>query len=94
MLKFDTEIYLDPSLSKKVLESIRDQKKIDYKTLKIFYLRKRIQNLEKKFQLKLKNNLKLNYKNYLFCQFVKEEYNLENLDIKKKKLEIKKMKLM
>ena len=94
MLKFDTEIYLDPSLSKKVLESIRDQKKIDYKTLKIFYLRKRIQNLEKKFQLKLKNNLKLNYKNYLFWQFVKEEYNLENLDIKKKKLEIKKMKLM
>ena len=85
MLKFDTEIYLDPSLSKKVLESIRDQKKIDYKTLKIFYLRKRIQNLEKKFQLKLKNNLKLNYKNYLFWQLVKEEYNLENLDIKKKK---------
>ena len=58
MLKFDTEIYLDPSLSKKVLESLRDQKKIDYKTLKISYLRKRIQNLEKKFQLKLNNNLK------------------------------------
>ena len=90
MLKFDTEIYLDPSLSKKVLESIRDQKKIDYKTLKIFYLRKRIQNLEKKFQLKLKNNLKLNYKNYLFWQLVKEEYNLENLDIKKKKIGNKK----
>ena len=85
MLKFDTEIYLDPSLSKKVLESLRDQKKIDYKTLKISYLRKRIQNLEKKFQLKLNNNLKLNYKNYLFWQLVKEEYNLENLDIKKKK---------
>ena len=90
MLKFDTEIYLDPSLSKKVLESIRDQKKIDYKTLKIFYLRKRIQNLEKKFQLKLNNNLKLNYKNYLFWQLVKEEYNLENLDIKKKKIGNKK----
>ena len=85
MLKFDTEIYLDPSLSKKVLESIRDQKKIDYKTLKISYLKKRIHNLEKKFQLKLNNNLKLNYKNYLFWQLVKEEYNLENLDIKKKK---------
>ena len=84
MLKFDTEIYLDPSLSKKVLESIRDQKKIDYKTLKISYLRKRIKNLEKKFQSKLNNNLKLNYKNYLFWQLVKEEYNLENLDIKKK----------
>ena len=90
MLKFDTEIYLDPSLSKKVLESIRDQKKIDYKTLKIFYLRKRIQNLEKKFQLKLNINLKLNYKNYLFWQLVKEEYNLENLDIKKKKIGNKK----
>ena len=84
MLKFDTEIYLDPSLSKKVLESIRDQKKIDYKTLKISYLRKRIKNLEKKFQSKLNNNLKLNYKNYLFWQLVKEEYNLENLNIKKK----------
>ena len=84
MLKFDTEIYLDPSLSKKVLESIRDQKKIDYKNLKISYLRKRIKNLEKKFQSKLNNNLKLNYKNYLFWQLVKEEYNLENLNIKKK----------
>ena len=49
MLKFDTQIYLDPSLSKKVLESIRDQKKIDYKTLKISYLKKRIQNLKKNF---------------------------------------------
>ena len=50
MLKFDTEIYLDPSLSKKVLESIRDQKRIDYNTLEISYLKKRIQNL-KKFSL-------------------------------------------
>ena len=90
MLKFDTEIYLDPSLSKKVLESIRDQKRIDYNTLEISYLKKRIQNLKKKFQLKLNDNLKLNYKNYLFWQLVKEEYNLENLDIKKKKIGSKK----
>ncbi len=84
MSQFDTEIYLDPLLSKKILANIRDQKKINYKLLKISHLKKRIQNLEKKFELKLNVNLKSNYKNYLFWELVKEEYNLENLDIKKK----------
>ena len=84
MSQFDTKIYLDSSLSKKILANIRDQKKINYKLLKISHLRKRIQNLEKKFQLKLISNYKLNYKNYFFWQLVKEEYRLENLDIKKK----------
>ncbi len=94
MSQFDTEIYLDPLLSKKILANIRDQKKINYKLLKISHLKKRIQNLEKKFELKLNVNLKSNYKNYLFWELVKEEYNLENLDIKKKFLEKKKMKLI
>lgn len=84
MSQFDTEIYLDSSLSKKILATIRDQRKINFRLLKISHLKKRIQNLEKKFKLKLGDNLKLNYKNYLFWQLVKEEYNLENLDIKKK----------
>ena len=84
MSKFDPKIYLDPSLSKKILASIRDKKKINFKLLKITHLKKKIEDLEKKFKLKLNNNLKSNYKNYLFWQLVQEEYGLENLDIKKK----------
>ena len=72
MSKFDTKIYLDPSLSKKILASIRDKKKLNYKLLKITHLKKRLEDLEKKFRLKLNVNLKLNYKNYLFWQLVHE----------------------
>lgn len=84
MSKFDTKIYLDPSLSKTILTLIRDKKKINFKLLKVTHLKRRIEDLEKKFRLKLKNNLRSNYKNYLFWQLVQEEYGLENLDIKKK----------
>ena len=47
MLKFENKIYLDPSLSKKILASIRAKKKINFKLLKITHLKSRIEDLEK-----------------------------------------------
>ena len=48
MSKFDPKIYLDPSLSKKILASIRDKKKINFKLLKITHLKKKNRGFRKK----------------------------------------------
>ena len=48
MSKFDTKIYLDPSLSKTILTLIRDKKKINFKLLKVTHLKRRIEDIKKK----------------------------------------------
>ena len=41
MLNYNYDIYIDPTISKKVLTFIREQKKIDYKELKLSHLKKK-----------------------------------------------------
>ena len=85
MLNYNYDIYIDPTISKKVLTFIREQKKIDYKELKLSHLKKKIENLKKLFKKELSKNIKKNYRNYLFWELIKKKYNQKNLDIKQKK---------
>lgn len=90
MLNYNYDIYIDPTISKKVLTFIREQKKIDYKELKLSHLKKKIENLKKLFKKELSKNIKKNYRNYLFWELIKKKYNQKNLDIKQKKKKSKK----
>ena len=86
MSDYKYDIYIGPLTSKKVLNLIRKQKKINYKDLKIYHFKKKIENLEKLFKKELKKNVELNYKNYLFWEIIKKKYKQKNLDIKQKRI--------
>ena len=69
-------IIIESEISKQVLRSITEKTKIDYKNLKLEYLKKEIIKLKKDYEKKKKiHSDNLTYKYEIFWNIVEEKYN-------------------
>ena len=68
-------IFVNSEVSKIVLKSIIENKKINFKKLGILGIKKKILLLKKKYYIKKNKNSEINYKYEIFWRMVEEKYN-------------------
>lgn len=68
-------VFVNSEVSKIVLKSIIDNKKINFKKLGILYIKKKILELKKNYYIKKNKNSEINYKYEIFWRMVEEKYN-------------------
>ena len=68
-------VFVNSEVSKIVLKSIIENKKINFKKLGILGIKKKILLLKKKYYIKKNKNSEINYKYEIFWRMVEEKYN-------------------